>query len=137
MAFPFDNPFGDYDDVIAYDFEYQIDGGRHQDPPTGRDKGGRQLPLSLATRSLRTGEARVFWRDQLLQMRQAPFDTGPRTLALNWFASAESHCFVALGWKQSERLVDLFAEERWRRNCYYDNKHPSLVDALLRCRRLV
>jgi DNA polymerase-1 len=124
--------FENYADVVAYDFEYQIDGGRHQDPVNGRDKGGRQLPLSLAVRSLRTGEARVYWRDQLLQMREAPFDTGPRTLALNYFASAEAHCFAALGFKQSEHLIDLFAEERWRRNGYADNKHPSLVDALLR-----
>jgi DNA polymerase I len=127
-------PFGSFDDVLAYDFEYQIEGGRHQDPERGRDKGGKQLPLSLAVRSLRTGEARVYWRDQLLQMRQAPFDTGPRTLALNWFASAESHCFAALGWKQSECLVDLFAEQRWLRNGYADNKHPGLVDALIRHR---
>jgi hypothetical protein len=134
MAYPFGNPFGDYDDVIAYDLEYQTAGGRHQDPVNGRDKGGRQLPLSLAVRSLRTGEGRVYWRDQLLQLRRAPFDTGPRTLALNWFASAESHCFAALGWKQSEHLIDLFAEERWRRNGYYDSKHPSLTDTLIRCR---
>jgi hypothetical protein len=134
MAYPFGNPFGDYDDVRAFDFEYQIDGGRHQNPVNGRDKGGRQLPLSLAVRSLRTGEAQVYWRDQLLQMRQAPFDTGPRTLALNWFASAESHCFAALKWKQPERLIDGFAEERWRRNGYHNNKHPGLVDALLRHR---
>jgi DNA polymerase-1 len=134
MTHPFNNPFGDYDDVLAYDFEFQVDGGRHQDPVNGRDKGGRQLPLSLAVRSLRTGEAQVYWRDQLLQMRHAPFDTGPRTLALNWFASAESHCFAALGWKQSERLIDLFAEERWRRNGYAGAKHPGLVDALLRYR---
>jgi len=128
------HPFGGYDDVLSYDFEYQIEGGRHQNPETGRDKGGKQLPLSLAVRSLRTGEAQKYWRDQLLQMRRAPFDTGPRTLALNWFASAESHCFAALGWSQSERLVDLFAEYRWLRNGYHDNKHPSLVDALLRYR---
>jgi hypothetical protein len=127
-------PFPAYDDVIAYDFEYQIDGGRHQDPEKGLDKGGRQLPLSLATRSLRTGEARVYWRDQLLQMRRAPFDTGPRTLALNWFASAESHCFAVLGWEQSQHLVDLFAEYRWLRNGYHANKHPGLIDALLRYR---
>ena len=127
-------PFDAYDDVLAYDFEYQIEGGRHQDPEHGHDKGGRQLPLSLAVRSLRTGLAAVYWRDQLLQMQQAPFDTGPRTLALNWFASAESHCFAALGWKPSEHLVDLFAEERWRRNGYHDSKHPGLVDALIRHR---
>jgi DNA polymerase-1 len=133
MSWPFGNPFGDYDDVIAWDFEYQIDGGRHQDPENGRDKGGVQLPLSLAVRSARTGEARVYWRDQLLQMRRAPFDTGPRTLSLNWFASAESHCFAALEWKdRPQRLIDVFAEERWLRNGYANNKHPSLVDALLR-----
>jgi DNA polymerase-1 len=129
------DPFEAYDDVIAFDFEFQTDGGRHQDPVNGRDKGGKQLPLSLAVRSLRTGEAHVYWRDQLLQMRKAPFDTSPRTLALNWFASAEAHCFAVLGWPQSQRLIDLFAEYRWARNGYHDNKHPGLIDALL-CYRL-
>jgi hypothetical protein len=123
------HPFGNYDDVLAWDFEYQIEGGRHQDPVNGKDKGGRQLPLSLAARSLRTGGARVYWRDQLLQMRRAPFDTGPRTLSLNWFASAESHCFAALKWQPPERLIDLYAEYRWLRNGY-----ACLVDALLRYR---
>jgi DNA polymerase-1 len=131
MAHPFEN----YDDVIAYDFEFQTEGGRHQDPINGRDKGGRQLPLSLATRSLRTGEGRVYWREELLQMRRAPFDTSARTLALTWFGSAEGHCFEALKWKERpQREVDGFAEWRLRRNGYADNKHPSLVDALLRLR---
>jgi hypothetical protein len=128
------HPFARYDDVKALDFEFQVEGGRHEDPVNGRDKGGRERPLSLAVRSLRTGEAQVYWRDQLLQMRQAPFDTSSRTLALNWFASAESHCFKVLGWKQPEHSVDLYAEERWLRNGYQNNKHPSLTDTLIRCR---
>jgi hypothetical protein len=118
-----------WEDVVAYDFEFQPEGGRHQNPD-GRDSGGRPMPLCLVTRSLKTGRVEHYWREQLQQMRRAPFDTGPRTLAVNWFASAEAGCFAVLNWPRPHNLLDMHAEYRWWRNGIRSEKPPGLVDAL-------
>lgn len=120
------------DDVQVFDTEFQLEGGRHEDPEGGCDSGGRPLPLGLVVRSLKTGKVGRYWRDQLQQMRRAPFDVGPRTLCINWYASAEAGFFEALGWVRPQRLLDMHAEFRWWQNGIASDKPPGLVDALVK-----
>jgi DNA polymerase-1 len=120
----------DVGDIKIIDFEFQVAGGRHSDPEHGRDSGGRVLPLSLVVWSLITGRIDRYWRDELLQMREAPFDTGPRTLVVAWFWSAEGNCFAALRWRFPRKLICSHAEYRWWQNGIVPDKPPGLVEAL-------
>jgi DNA polymerase-1 len=49
--------------------------------------------------------ARQIWR-------RSPFDTGPNTLFVAFYASAEVSTFRALGWPTPARILDLFTEFR-------------------------
>jgi hypothetical protein len=46
------------------------------------------------------------------ELKICPFDTGPDTLFVAYYASAEIGCFLALGWPVPARILDLFVEFR-------------------------
>ena len=56
------------------------------------------------------------WEDELAGLRAAPFDTGPGSVIVAYFASAEMGCFEALGWKRPANIIDLYAEFRVETN---------------------
>jgi DNA polymerase-1 len=58
------------------------------------------------------GEVRVvrMWRDELLRLSHAPFDVGPDALFVAYNAPAELSCFLALGWRLPENVLDLYVE---------------------------
>src|SRR5207247_946578 len=60
----------------------------------------------------RTGETSRLWRDELEARSAPPFPTGPRSLFVAYYASAEYSCFLELGWKLPARTLDLYAEFR-------------------------
>jgi hypothetical protein len=98
MALPFRR-------VISIDFEYRADPGC--------------LPhvWCLVARDAVTGrEIGRWWRNRLLKMRQPPFPTDRDTLVTSYGISAEMACFLQLGWKPPEYLLDLYAEFRWLTN---------------------
>lgn len=119
-----------YDRIVVVDFEFQPRGGEYV--PGGRRHGGRSWPLCAVFLELRSGRILRLWRDQLEQMRRAPFDTGPRTLWVGWFVSAETGCFDQLGWRLPDRLICLHNVYRNRFNGEFTPKSPSLLDALAR-----
>jgi DNA polymerase I len=45
-------------------------------------------------------------------LRHAPFEVGSQALFVAYFASAEFSCFLELGWRLPENVVDLYAEHR-------------------------
>jgi hypothetical protein len=61
---------------------------------------------------------------------EPPFDTGPDSLFVAFFASAEFGCFKALGWDFPERAIDLFAEFRVETNGEKLPAGRSLLGAL-------
>ncbi len=87
-------------EVWAVDFEFTA-------PP-----GERPDPLCLVATELRTGRTLRLWADELRALGHPPFDLGPRSLYVAYYASAELGCHLALGWPMPARVLDLYAEFR-------------------------
>lgn len=68
-------------------------------------------PRCLVARELHSGRLVRLWRDAL--PAQPPFDLGPDTLFVAYFASAELSCFLRLGWPFPVNVLDLYVEFRW------------------------
>ena len=59
-----------------------------------------------------------------------PFSTGPETLFVAFYSSAELGCFLALGWRKPANILDLFTEFRDRTNGRTTPAGAGLVGAL-------
>ena len=70
----------------------------------------------MVAREMRSGRLIRLWRDELLSLRRPPFDCGPESLFVAYFASAELGCFLALGWPMPTHILDLYAEHRCATN---------------------
>jgi len=70
----------------------------------------------MVARELVSGREIRLWRDQLLTLPAAPFNTGPDAVFVAYYASAEMGCFLALGWPPPSNVLDLFAEHRCQTN---------------------
>jgi hypothetical protein len=90
--------------------------------------GERPHVLCVVARELRTGREIRLWRDELVKLPAAPFDVGPNSVFIAFFASAELGCFLQLGWKLPANVVDLFCEHRVVTNGL--GVRNSLLDAL-------
>jgi DNA polymerase-1 len=88
--------------------------------------GERPRVACLVAQELIGGRQVRMWRDELQELRKAPFDTGPDALVA-YYASAELGCFLELGWPLPANVIDLFAEHRVE-----TNGRPSLLDKKLR-----
>ena len=91
--------------VWAVDFEFQTD------PITGR-----VWPVCMVAIEFYSGKELLLWRDQLLSLRDAPFDTGDDSLLLCFQAVAELSNFLELSWKLPRHICDLYAEHRTQTN---------------------
>jgi hypothetical protein len=87
--------------VWCWDFEFTADPG---ECPT---------PLCAVARELRSGRLVPLWLTGHAP-NEPPVDTGPDSLFVAYYASAELGCFLALGWPMPARVLDLFAEFRCR-----------------------
>ena len=86
-------------EVVIVDFEYRF------------EPGGLPHVVCGVFRELRSGRELRFWRDELITMRQPPFDPEHDVLVA-FYASAEIGCFLQLGWPLPKNVIDLFAEHR-------------------------
>ncbi|MEO0531930.1 MAG: DNA polymerase, partial [Planctomycetota bacterium] len=111
-----------FKEVWFVDFEFRADTGETPEP------------ICMVARELRSGRTLRVWRDELLRMSEAPFATGPDSLLVAYYASAEIGCFLALGWPVPERIVDLFCELRCLTNGKSSVTVASLIHALLHFR---
>jgi DNA polymerase-1 len=78
--------------------------------------GNNPTPVCMVAKEARSGRTIRMWRDELLGLTDAPFDTGPDALFVAYFASAEIGCFLTLGWGTPDRILDLFTEFRAETN---------------------
>lgn len=92
--------FGNFDEAWAVDFEYAVSPGE------------RPQPRCLVALELHSGRRLRLWKDELRRLGAPPYDTGPRTLFIAYYASAEVACHLALGWPPPARVLDLYAEFR-------------------------
>src|SRR3712207_5027783 len=94
------------------------------------DPGERPWPVCMVARELRSGRELRLWRDELLALPAAPFDTGPGSVVVAYYASAELGCFLALGWPLPANVLDLHAEHRCETNGAPTPCGDGLVGAL-------
>jgi DNA polymerase-1 len=85
-------------EIWAVDFEFIADPGENP------------KPVCLVAWELRNGRKLRLWQDQLGPT--PPYGTGPDTLFIAYYASAEIGCHLSLGWPIPERVLDLFTEFR-------------------------
>src|ERR1700721_656511 len=104
-----------YKAIIAIDFEFEFDGN-----PANRPR-----PVCMVARDLLTGQTWRIWRGEF--GTPPPFSTGPETLFVAYYASAEWGCFRALGWPMPARILDLYAEFK----CRVNGKRPTLGVGLI------
>ena len=71
------DPWRKFDTIWHVDFEYRQDQNHHP------------VPVCMYAYEQHTGTAIKLRRDKLLTLRQAPFDTGPRSLVVAYAANAE------------------------------------------------
>jgi len=105
-------------EVWAVDFEFRADPGE------------RPWPVCVVACELYSGRQIRLWRDELLALRRAPFDTGPDSLFIAYYASAEIGCFLELGWPLPPNILDLYAEHRVETNGKYLPCGNGLIGAL-------
>ena len=107
-----------YPEIWCCDFEFY-----------GAD-GNVPAPVCMVAIELRSGKVVRLWRDDLLQLDGPPFNTGPDSLFVAYYASAEIGCFLALGWRPPERILDLFTEFRTETNGLHVPHGNGLLGAL-------
>ena len=94
------------------------------------DPGECPWVVCLAARELIGGREIRMWREELLALNKAPFDTGPDVAFVAFYASAELGCFLELGWPLPINVIDLFAEHRVETNGQKLSCGNGLVGAL-------
>src|ERR1051326_4330928 len=87
-----------YREIWAVDFEFIADPGENPNP------------VCLVAWELHSGRRLRLWQDEMGPT--PPYGTGPDTLFVAYYASAEIGCHLALGWPVPERILDLFTEFR-------------------------
>ena len=78
--------------------------------------GERPWLVCMVAQELIGGRQIRMWRDELLALRKAPFDTGGDVAFVAYYASADLGCFLELGWPLPVNVIDLFAEHRVETN---------------------
>jgi hypothetical protein len=84
----------------------------------------------LVAREILSGRCLEFWREDLLELASAPFDTGSDSLFVAYLASAELGVFLALGWPLPFNVLDLYVEHRCLTNGRVLPAGNSLIGAL-------
>jgi hypothetical protein len=105
-------------EIWCVDFEFRADPGENPDP------------VCLVARELRSGRTVRLWQDELRRMPCPPYPTGPESLCVSYYASAELGCHLALGWPAPARVLDLFCEFRNHTNGVPTGYGASLLGAL-------
>jgi hypothetical protein len=93
-----------FKEIWACDFEF------------GSRPGELPEPRCLVARELRSGKTLRLWADELERLDRAPFDTGMESVMVAYYAIAELHCFLVLGWPMPVHVIDLYAEFRVQTN---------------------
>jgi DNA polymerase-1 len=105
-----------YQEIWAVDFEFDAKPGENP------------KPVCLVAWELRSGRKVRRWQDQFGV--EPPYPTGPNSLFVAYYASAEIGCHLALGWPVPERTLDLFTEFRNQTNGIPPDSGSGLLGAL-------
>jgi DNA polymerase I len=91
-------------EIWSCDFEFRADPGE------------RPWPVCMVAHEVGSGTEIRLWRDELLALRKAPFDTGKNSLFVTYYGSAEISCFLELDWPLPTNILDLLTEFRCMTN---------------------
>jgi len=116
-----------YRAVIVADFEFEF-GGHSSKEEAGRS-GERPRPICMVAHDLVSGQRWRLWRGEFGSA--PPFPTGPDSLFVAYYASAELGCFRALGWPRPANILDLYSEFRDRTNGIKLETGSGLIGALV------
>lgn len=115
-------------DWARFDSEWHVDFEYRQ------DANQLPLPISMHAHEDRSGVEIFLRREELLELRQAPFGTGARDVMVAYAANAELSCFLQLGWRLPCHVLDLYVEAivhiNGRLDLGLDEGRPGLVAAL-------
>ena len=115
-----------YQHIVVADFEFEF--GGHASFEDASRSGGRQRPVCMVAKELRSGQTWRLWRGEFGSV--PPFPIGPDALFAAFYASAELGCFRALGWPMPASILDLFTEFRDRTNGLETPAGSGLIGAL-------
>src|ERR1700732_3090676 len=108
-----------YRSVILCDTEFEH----------GGVEGNLPRPVCVVAKDCATGQE---WRLRRGEFDIAPpFSTGPETLFVAYYASAELSVFDVLNWQRPQRILDLFTEFRNHTNGRTTPTGNSLIGALI------
>jgi len=82
----------------------------HVDFEFREDANHLPIPVCMYAREERSGATISLWRDELLRLTHAPFDTGPDSVMVAFASNAELACFLALGWPFPTNVLDPYVE---------------------------
>jgi DNA polymerase I len=105
-----------FQEIWAVDFEFVAEPGENP------------VPVCLVAWELRSGRKVRLWQDEFGV--EPPYPTGPHSLFVAYYASAEIGCHLALGWPAPEHVLDLFAEFRNHTNGIPPASGSGLLGAL-------
>jgi hypothetical protein len=103
-------------EIWATDFEFDAKPGENP------------KPVCLVAWELRSGRKIRLWNDEFSSA--PPYSTGPDSLFVAYYASAEIGCHLELGWPVPERVLDLFTEFRNHTNGLHTISGAGLLGAL-------
>lgn len=113
-----DSALESFDQIVLVDYEFHQPDGHRPDPICG------------VFRLYPSGDTLRLWSDELVERSEPPFSTGPGTLWVAYYSSAEWGCHLALDWPIPARVLDLFVEFRNHTNGRATPCGAGLVAAL-------
>jgi len=111
----------DFKEVWCVDYEYQA------------PQGEPVVPICMVGREYHSGKQLEIWQDELLALKEPPYNIGEDSLFVAYYVPAEMSCHLALGWDLPVNLLDLFVEFKNETNGLrgaFAPKGKSLLDAL-------
>jgi DNA polymerase-1 len=78
----------------------------------GATPGDRPKPICLVAHEFSSNTTIRLFEDELRKLRKPPYSTGPDSLFIAYFSTAELSCHLALGWPLPANVLDLYVEFR-------------------------
>jgi DNA polymerase I len=78
----------------------------------GCKTGGNPTPVCLVAKKFGSNDAFRLWQNEMGRLKSPPYDIGPESLFVAYYASAEMGCHLSLDWAFPANVLDLFTEFR-------------------------
>src|SRR6516162_4288092 len=82
----------------------------HVDFEYREDANHLPIPVCMYAREELSGATISLWRDELLRLTRAPFDTSLNDVMVAFASNAELGCFLTLGWPFPVNVLDPYVE---------------------------